>query len=194
MLECRTELNVIQVPSKRWLVLLSIPKTSACDYFFCIIPTDKLKAFGQLHLLMQSETVNRLCIHTETVMLQGCGASQGKDLGKTRHRNRAASAPFMGFLASFIKHSYQIAAILMLSLYMLLLFCLRAPPTSSACGDHWQGFLPPCWRRCPRTEVGWDEAGMHAWHAWHIATNPLLPPVCLEEAQADPRALVASDK
>lgn len=102
MLECRTELNVIQVPSKRWLVLLSIPKTSACDYFFCIIPTDKLKAFGQLHLLMQSETVNRLCIHTETVMLQGCGASQGKDLGKTCHRNRAASAPFVGFLASFI--------------------------------------------------------------------------------------------
>lgn len=82
----------------------------------------------------------------------------------------------------------------MLSLYMLLLFCLWAPPTSSACGDHWQGVLPPCWRRCPRTEVGWDEAGMHAWHAWHIATNPLPPPVCLEEAQADPRALVASDK
>lgn len=60
---------------------------------FCITPKDKLKGFGQLHLLMQSETVDRLRIYTEVVMLQGYGALQGKDPGKACHRNGAASAP-----------------------------------------------------------------------------------------------------
>lgn len=81
----------------------------------------------------------------------------------------------------------------MLSLFMLPLFWLRALPTFSERGVGLQGFLHAGWL-CPRTEVCWDKAGIHAWNAWCIPTNPLPLPVCLEETPADQRALTASDK
>lgn len=76
---------------------------------------------------------------------------------------------------------------------MLPLFWLWAPPTFSERGDGLRGFLRAGWL-CPRSEVRWDKAGIHAWNAWCIPTNPLPLPVCLEEAPADQRALTASDK
>lgn len=76
---------------------------------------------------------------------------------------------------------------------MLPLFWLWAPPTFWEHGDGLRGFLRAGWL-CPRTSVRWDKAGIHAWNAWCIPTNPLPLPVGLEEALADQRALVASDK
>ena len=81
----------------------------------------------------------------------------------------------------------------MLLLFVLPLFCLWALPTFSECGDGSQGFLRAGWL-CPHTEVCWDKAGIHAWNAWCVPTNPLPLPVCLEEALAGQRALTASEK
>lgn len=76
---------------------------------------------------------------------------------------------------------------------MLPVFWLGAPPTFSERGDGLRGFLRAGWL-CPRIEVCRDKAGIHALNAWCIPTNPLPLPVCLEEALADQRALMASDK
>lgn len=47
---------------------------------------------------------------------------------------------------------------------------------------------------CPYSGVHWDKAEIRAWNAQCIPTNPLPLPVRLEEALADQRALMASDK
>lgn len=81
----------------------------------------------------------------------------------------------------------------MLSLLVLPLCWIQALPTFREHGDGLRGFLHVGWL-CLHTEVRWDKAGIHAWNAWCIPTNPLPLPVCLEEALADQRALMAFDK
>lgn len=127
--------------------------------------------FDKLYLLMLLEILKKPSTCAKVGMQQACGFSQepiySSSSGKTCCRNETTPTAPVGFLVRLRQLlDFCITDVITVQ---LPLFWFRAAPTRSemVCEALTAGCL------CPHPGPRWDKAGIRAWDAWCIPTNPL---------------------